>query len=115
MLREDVAILNKSFARDTCVRLLPIFDSYLLAHREKDHLLSAEYYKRVYRNQGWISPVVLVDGAIAGLWSHKLQNKKVFVEVDPFGKLTSPQRAAIKREAEVLEVFFDSKVDLKFS
>ena len=38
-------------------------DPYLLAHRDKDHLLSAEHYKRVYRNQGWISPVVLIDGS----------------------------------------------------
>jgi hypothetical protein len=115
LLREDVAILNNSFARDTCVRLLPIFDSYLLAHREKDHLLSMQHYKRVYRNQGWISPVVLVDGAIAGVWSHKLQNKKLLVEIDPFSKLTRGHRPAIEREAEALAVFFESKVDLKFS
>jgi hypothetical protein len=115
LLPEDVAALNKSSARETCVRLLPIFDSYLLAHREKDHLLSMQHYKHVYRNQGWISPVVLVDGAIAGVWSHKIQNKKLFVEVDPFGRLTRTQRAAIKREAEALAVFFESKLDLKFS
>jgi uncharacterized protein YcaQ len=112
---EDVAILNKTSTKETGVRLLPIFDSFLLAHREKDHLLSMQHYKRVYRNQGWISPVVLVDGAIAGVWSHKIQNKKLFVEVDPFGRLTRTQRAAIKREAEALAVFFESKLDLKFS
>jgi uncharacterized protein YcaQ len=112
---EDVAILNKTSTKGTGVRLLPIFDSFLLAHREKDHLLSMQHYKRVYRNQGWISPVVLVDGAIAGVWSHKIQNKKLFVEVDPFGKLTRTRRAAIKREGEALAVFFESKLDLKFS
>jgi len=95
-------------------RLLPIFDSYLLAHREKDHLLSAQHYKRVYRNQGWISPVVLIDGAIAGVWSHKLENKKLLVKIEPFGKLSHLARAGIKREAESLALFFGSDLDLKF-
>src|SRR4029077_14833041 len=31
LLREDVAALNRSSASKPCVRLLPIFDSYLLA------------------------------------------------------------------------------------
>jgi hypothetical protein len=57
---------------------------------------------------------VLVDGAIAGLWSHKLQNKKLLVEIDPFGKLTRAHRAAIEQEAERLALFFESKLDLKF-
>jgi hypothetical protein len=115
LLREDVAVLNKSSSRETSVRLLPIFDSYLLAHRDKDHLLSAQHYKRVYRNQGWISPVVLIDGAIAGLWSHKLQNKKLLVEIEPFGKLSRIARAAIEREAEHLARFFGSDLNLKFA
>ena len=42
LLREDVAALSKSSGKEeACIRLLPIFDSYLLAHRDKDHLLSA--------------------------------------------------------------------------
>ena len=114
LLREDAAVLNKEKDREACIRLLPIFDSYLLAHREKDHLLSAQHYKRVYRNQGWISPVVLVEGAVAGIWSHKIQNKKLFVKIEPLGKLSKAAKAGIEREAEHLAAFFDSKLDLKF-
>lgn len=115
LLREDVAILNKSAEKKSCIRLLPTFDSYLLAHREKDHLLSAKHYKRVYRNQGWISPVVLIDGAIAGVWSHKLQGKKVLVEIEPFGKLSKAERAGIEREAECLALYFDSNLEFKLA
>jgi hypothetical protein len=115
LLREDAAVLNKSSGTAACIRLLPIFDSYLLAHREKDHLLSAQHYKRVYRNQGWISPVVLIDGAIAGVWSHKLQNKKLLVEVEPFGRLSRTARAGIAREAEYLARFFGSDLDVQFA
>jgi hypothetical protein len=115
LLREDVALLNDSAEGDSaekaCIRLLPIFDSYLLAHREKDHLLSAKHYKLVYRNQGWISPVVLIDGAIAGVWSHKVQNKRLLVKIEPFGKLSKAARAGIEREAEHLAKFFESELE----
>jgi Winged helix DNA-binding domain len=115
LLREDVEILNSSSAAKPSIRLLPSFDSYLLAHREKDHLLSAKHYKRVYRNQGWISPVVLIGGAIAGVWSHKLQNKQLLVRVEPFGRLSKAERTAIKREAESLALFFESELELEFT
>jgi hypothetical protein len=113
LLREDVAVLKSRPGKEACVRLLPHFDSYLLAHRDKDHLLSAQHYKRVYRNQGWISPVVLIDGAIAGVWSHKLQNRKLFVEIEPFGQLSKAARAGIEQEAGHLALFFESELELR--
>lgn len=123
LLREDISVLNNVLNNSpndsprgrTCIRLLPSFDSYLLAHREKDHLLSAQHYKRVYRNQAWISPVVLIDGEIAGVWSHKLQSKKLLVNIDPFGKLSKAQRAGIEQEAASLALFFKAELDLHFA
>jgi uncharacterized protein YcaQ len=115
LLREDVAALSGRPAATPSIRLLPNFDSYLLAHREKDHLLSAKHYKRVYRNQGWISPVVLIDGAIAGVWSYKLQGKRLLVNVEPFGKLSKAKRAGIEQEAKHLALFFGSELDFQFA
>jgi hypothetical protein len=111
LLREDMPVLRRCSASKPCIRLLPSFDSYLLAHREKNHLLGAQHYKRVYRNQGWISPVVLIHGAIAGVWFHKLQSKKLLVRVEPFSKLSKAERAGIKREAECLARFFESNLE----
>jgi hypothetical protein len=115
LLRGDAAALDKGTEKGACIRLLPIFDSFLLAHREKDHLLSAKHYKRVYRNQGWISPVVLIDGAVAGVWSHKLQGKKLLVAIEPFSKLSRTARAGIEREAEHLARYFESGLKLRFA
>jgi uncharacterized protein YcaQ len=115
LLRKDVAALTVRSAANPSIRLLPLFDSYLLAHREKDHLLSAQHYKRVYRNQGWISPVVLINGAVAGVWSHKLQGKKLLVNIDPFGKLSKAECAGIEREAEALAGYFQTTLQLKLA
>lgn len=111
---KDVSVLNKAAPAKSCVRLLPSFDTYLLAHREKDHLLGAKHYKRVYRNQAWISPAVLIDGEIAGVWSHKLQSRKLVVEIEPFIKLSRAIRSEIELEAEHLANYFQSSLECRF-
>lgn len=110
MLREDLNALKSAASRESCVRLLPHFDPYLLAHREKEHLLPVRYYKRVYRNQGWISPVLLVDGSIAGTWSYKAKNGRLEVMIEAFGRLSRGARAGASREAEALSEFFGAKL-----
>ena len=62
LLRSDLAVIQARPAQIRSVHLLPHFDVYLLAHSLKDHLIDSRFYKRVFRNLGWISPTVLIDG-----------------------------------------------------
>jgi uncharacterized protein YcaQ len=112
LLREDLDALKQARSGANSVRLLPHFDPYLLAHRDKDHLVEPRHYKRVYRNQGWISPVVLVDGAVAGVWSYKRQGRKLQITIEPLQKLTRAVRVAVAQEAEALAGFFGSTLEL---
>jgi hypothetical protein len=112
LLREDLEVLRETTRLSPSVRLLPHLDPYLLAHRAKDHLLESQHYKRVYRNQGWISPVLLVDGRIAGTWSHKSQGSKVQVRIEPFVRLARATRDAVVQEAESLAGFFGASLNL---
>jgi hypothetical protein len=106
VLREDVKALQAASFSQSSVHLLPYFDVYLLAHRLKEHFLKAEFYKRVYRNQGWISPVVLINGEIAGIWSYKLSRKALEIAVELFARVDSRSRKQIKdRAAELADLF----------
>lgn len=49
-------------------RLLPMWDSALLAHVERRRLVPPEYRKVVIRNNGDVLPTLLVDGLVAGVW-----------------------------------------------
>ena len=113
--RDDLTHFDVKSSRKPSLRLLPHFDPYLLAHREKDHLLSQAYYKRVYRNQGWISPVVLMDGGIAGVWSYKIQGGKLQVTIEAFGKLAAAARSRISQEARGLGAFLALPVEVAFA
>ena len=68
MLAEHAAELA---AREpsTSVRLLGGFDQYVLGPGTKETaMLPSEHRSRVSRSAGWISPVVVAGGRIAGVW-----------------------------------------------
>lgn len=89
------------------VRLLPGFDPYVVAascHAEQ--LLPAGLRGRVYRPQGWISPVLLVNGRMEGTWKHEMKGSRLEVVIEPFAKIPSWAHRAAGQEAERLAAFF---------
>jgi Winged helix DNA-binding domain len=112
ILARDRQALNTSSKSQGAVKLLPSFDPFLLAHSRKGHLVEERHYKRVYRNQGWISPVILLDGKVVGTWSHSFRGSKLVVELDAFGKLSRAMRAGVESEAASLARFFNQEVEI---
>ncbi len=95
------------------VRLLPGFDQYVVAascHAER--LLPGDLRSRVYRPQGWISPVLLVNGRMEGIWRHEIRGSRVEVGIEPFVKAPVWVRRAAGLEAERLAAFLGSTLSL---
>lgn len=105
VLRNDLPALTRTELDGSAVRLLGAFDSFLLGHATKSHLVDARFYKRVYRPQGWISPVVLRGGSIIGVWFPKTAGRTTTLGVELFGRATRDVRRAIEREAEAMGTF----------
>jgi hypothetical protein len=77
MLARDVSSAKKA-ALSLSVRLLPAFDQYVVAPSlHARHLLPGDFKKAIYRPQGWISPVLLVDGRMDGVWRHERKGKRL--------------------------------------
>ncbi|HYL92407.1 MAG TPA: winged helix DNA-binding domain-containing protein [Alphaproteobacteria bacterium] len=106
LLRKDCEALAAAGISAPVVRLLPHFDTFVLGHVDKSSLVDMRHYKKVYRNQGWISPVLLIDGRIAGTWSYALRSGRLVLGIKPFGKLARTLQEAIEVEAQSLAVFF---------
>ena len=88
------------------VRLLPAFDQYVVgASRHAHHLLPGDLRHRVFRPQGWISPVLLVNGRMDGVWRHELKGSRVEVVIEPFVRPPAWVRRAAEDEAERLGAF----------
>src|SRR3990172_3056601 len=115
ILRKDARTLRAARLTSPVIRLLPNFDSYLLWHDRKDHLVDAEHYKRVYRKAGWLSPVVLVDGRVVGVWSYERKGRRLRVRVEPFGKLPHAVREGVEAEAQEIARYFESSEEVTFA
>jgi hypothetical protein len=83
------------------VYLLPGFDPYVLApisHRA--HTIPEGRVERVSRAAGWISPVLLVDGRIAGTWEPEVADGVTNVTITPFARLSAPVVRAARAHLE---------------
>jgi hypothetical protein len=84
-------------------RLLPRFDSILLAHNAKHRrrIISREYWERVYNGRNLqILPTFLIGGYVAGIWSMEAKKKLATLTLEPFHNLGKADAKALVAEAE---------------
>jgi uncharacterized protein YcaQ len=115
MLSRDLSMLAGSVLDMRALRLLPAFDTLLLAHATKEHLVEPRHYKRVYRNAGWISPVVLLGGKVVGVWFPKTTVKTSTLDVQLFKRAPASMRRAIETEADALGRFLGVRCEARFA
>jgi Winged helix DNA-binding domain len=94
-----VEIEATATARKAEVVLLGPFDPLTVGAGLRSHLIPAEHLQRVSRTAGWISPVVLVDGRVAGVWASSVADGVVKFTVDPFASFSSQTRAHVSAAA----------------
>jgi hypothetical protein len=82
------------------VHLLPIYDEYLVAYRDREAVphgpmtITTESRAKVM-----FLHALVIDGAIAGTWKHRLDAKGVGVEVTSLRRLTAEERPGIAAAA----------------
>jgi hypothetical protein len=95
------------------VRLIPAFDQYVIgASLHAEHLLVGAARGRVYRPQGWISPVLLVNGFMQGVWRHEIKGNCVEVTIESFLRVPAWVRHGAAEEAERLATFLGCNLRL---
>jgi DNA glycosylase AlkZ-like len=99
------------------VRLLPAFDPYVVgALRQLDRVLPApELRTAVSRASGWISPVLLDGGRIAGTWSQETRAGRLAVTITPFGRLRAGVKKAAEAEAERWSTYANTPLTLTWT
>jgi winged helix DNA-binding protein len=97
------------------VRLLPAFDQYVFAAGLRSaRVLPGDFHARVYRSQGWFSPVLVVDGRMDGVWRFDRNGKRVVVTIEPFVSLKAKVKRAAGEEAERIAAFMERELELKW-
>jgi hypothetical protein len=93
------------------LRLLPMFDNYLLGYRDRSAMLDESRQRQVYVG-GIIKATVVCDGRVIGLWRLDRSTRAATVRVTPFQTCTRRQLRELDRERADLERFLDQPVHL---
>ncbi|KUN87189.1 winged helix DNA-binding domain-containing protein [Streptomyces griseoruber] len=88
-------------------RLLPMWDSILLAYADRSRVIPPEYRRLVTRVNGDVLPTLLVDGRVAGVWRPTAAG----VEASAFHPLPAEVWEALSAEARSLAALLAGRGD----
>ena len=100
------------------VRLLPGFDPWVVCSSRlvrsrhgpgEPTALDPTNRSKIYRLQGWVSPVVLINGQMAGVWAHKRQGQRLRIEIEPFAGFPKWVYPHLDNEIERLAAFLGGR------
>ena len=91
--------------------LLPTYDEYGIAYKDRSEIISAADYAKV---GGPFTSAIVEDGKVIGLWRRTTQKESVRMEVKSFDKFTKEQRAGIESAGDRYANFVGKRVEVYF-
>jgi hypothetical protein len=92
------------------LHLLPPFDEYTVAYKDRTAILDPSFAKRVNAGGGILNAVVIIDGTVTGTWKRTLRRDTVDVTLAPFRPLTARETRAVDREIARYAAFLGSRI-----
>jgi Winged helix DNA-binding domain len=95
------------------VRLLPGFDPFTNElPRHAEAVLPERFHDRVHRTAGWVTPIVVVDGLVAGTWELGA-GQRAMVSVVRWPMWSRDARRELAEEVERVAAFLDRPLGLE--
>jgi hypothetical protein len=88
-------------------RLLPEFDSLLLAHQDRTRVIEDDRRKALATKNLRVQATFLVDGFVAGSWTIEAKRGAATLTLSAFEPLAKPVKEELAAEAEALLRFLD--------
>lgn len=114
LLKSRIEDFQKEITKDYC-NLLPNFDTYLLGHKDKTQYVDPGKIKKVYRQAGWISPVILFNGTVIGTWNLEKKGSYQVMRMQKFEKFNPQIKGFVKKEALKLSRFLGEEIKVRYS
>jgi hypothetical protein len=93
------------------MRLLPMFDNYLIGYRDRAGMIDPAVHALVYVG-GVIKAAVVCDGRVIGIWRLQRSGRSLTIRVAPFERFTRRHRDELEAERVDVERFFARAVGL---
>jgi hypothetical protein len=105
----------KVAAADGSAHLLPNYDEYLVAYKDRGFVVGPTFTTMVAEQRVDIfAHFLIVDGRLAGTWRRVIANDNVRVSVELHAPLKAPARQSVQDAADRLGKFHRMKVELKY-
>ena len=72
--------------------LLPAFDEYLVGYKDRSAVLDPRHVRQINAGGGMLSPAIVIDGQVAGIWKRTFTKGSVMITPKWFGALSEAQR-----------------------
>jgi hypothetical protein len=92
------------------VFLLPGFDEYLLAYKDRSASLDDPHYKRGIPLNGMMPATIVSAGRVIGTWKRTIKKDTVMFALSPFRKFTGEEIDAIRDSAKRYAEFLGMKL-----
>lgn len=113
-LAADLAAIREAAIPRERAILLGGFDPLIVGGGSRDRLIPAAHLPRVSRTAGWISPTVLVDGVVAGVWEGARKGSRYRVTIDPFDRPSAVTKRAIERAAQRIAAVHGADAEIAY-
>jgi len=79
--------------------LLPAYDEYTVAYKDRSAVLDPLYAKRADSGNGIFNPTMVLDGQVVGTWKRTLQKGSVAITLRSFTALKKTEKHAFAEAA----------------
>ena len=87
--------------------LISGYDEYFVGYKDRGIVLDDEYAKEVTPGNGF-SPVLILDGKVAGTWKKTITKNTVEFEIKPFAPLSAAHKKAVEDAKKRYRLFMDA-------
>jgi hypothetical protein len=81
------------------VYLLPAYDEYTVAYKDRSAVLDPAHAKQANSGNGIIYPTIVVDGQVVGTWKRAIKKNTLAISHSPFAELRPAETRAITEAA----------------
>jgi hypothetical protein len=106
--RKDFEVIQA----ENSVLLLPAFDEFLIAYKDRSASIHNDHSKHAFTNNGIFRPIIVVNGQVCGTWKRTIKKDKVIIETNIIQKITKVAEKQIRSEVDRFGEFLDKTVEI---
>lgn len=89
--------------------LLPVFDEYTVAYRDRSAVLAARHTLKVNAGGGLIRPIIVIEGVVRGTWKRASAETRASISLTRFGRLPRMENEAVHAAIAQYQRFWNAR------